>query len=106
MIGGHDLKNLFLMDQLKISKKDSHLALRNHFFRLRLPDNLQLPQISSQDEVVEYAYSAGKTSGVLRGAASEASKCYMMAHWAPPFTVNSAKIFNPSLTDDINNILR
>ena len=26
------------------------------------------------------AYSAGKTSGVLRGGASEANRCYVLAH--------------------------
>ena len=29
------------------------------------------------------AYSAGKTSGVLRGGASGANRCYVMAHCAP-----------------------
>ena len=30
------------------------------------------------------AYSAGKTSGVLRGGASGANRCYVLAHCAPP----------------------
>ena len=30
------------------------------------------------------AYSAGKTSGVLRGGASEADGCYVFAHFVPP----------------------
>ena len=30
------------------------------------------------------AYSAGKTSGVLRGVASGANRCYVLAHCTPP----------------------
>ena len=30
------------------------------------------------------AYSAGKTCGVLRGGASGANRCYVLAHCAPP----------------------
>ena len=30
------------------------------------------------------AYSAGKTSGVLRSGASGANRCYVLAHCAPP----------------------
>ena len=30
------------------------------------------------------AYSAGKTSGDLRGGASRANRCYVLAHYAPP----------------------
>ena len=30
------------------------------------------------------AYSVGKTSGVLRGGASGANRCYVLAHCAPP----------------------
>ena len=34
------------------------------------------------------AYSAGKTSGVLRGGVSRANRCYVLAHCAPlPFTL-------------------
>ena len=32
----------------------------------------------------KYAYSAGKTSWVLRGDALEANRCYVLAHCAPP----------------------
>ena len=30
------------------------------------------------------AYSAGKTREILRGAASGANRCYVLAHCAPP----------------------
>ena len=33
------------------------------------------------------AYSAGKTSGVLKGGASGANSCYVLAHCAPPHHV-------------------
>ena len=57
------------------------------------------------------AYSAGKTSGLLMGAASEANKCYVLAHCTSPFAVNSARmviiiLLNPYLTDGVNNIPR
>ena len=37
------------------------------------------------------AYSAGKTSGVLRGGASGANRCYVLAHCAHP--TNKGKYF-------------
>ena len=41
------------------------------------------------------AHSAGKTIGVLRGTASRANRCYVVAHCGGyPFAENSTKIIN------------
>ena len=52
------------------------------------------------------AYSAGKTSGVLRGGASGANRCYVLAHCAPPppFKASSVSAFGsaPPQTDIAN----
>ena len=41
------------------------------------------------------AYSAGKTSGVLRGGASGANRCYVLAHCALPPLVEMDQLRTP-----------